>query len=409
MHSAIFGEKSRGILAYGLGPVLGLMSGPILAHAMGPVGRGQFAGVMQPITIAAAFASIGIPSAVAFFSASGTDVRACFRVGLRLCIIPATIVAAVMIWYAGIISERQGIGLAFVLSCWSAILLSAVVQIRRGSWQGVGRWRILDTERATGALLRFIFVVVVALLGATSAEYFVAAALASFAIAASLLFRRLPKTRFDSDVTTPPNRKAVAKYAIFASVGTIATIASSRLDQLLMPAASTSAELGYYAIAVTVAEIPLVLATLAARNALPSAARGAANSKIFRDASLFFVVCVVSVVGIVALAGPITPIVFGADFAPSVVPMQILAISSIPLWISVFCSSILSGRGYPGAGSVVSLTSLGVTAVAFVVLWDHIDSLVAAQISLATSAISAIVGAVMVIKLRRCRVNGVRE
>ncbi|NKV92499.1 oligosaccharide flippase family protein [Rhodococcus hoagii] len=288
MHSAIFGEKSRGILAYGLGPVLGLMSGPILAHAMGPVGRGQFAGVMQPITIAAAFASIGIPSAVAFFSASGTDVRACFRVGLRLCIIPATIVAAVMIWYAGIISERQGIGLAFVLSCWSAILLSAVVQIRRGSWQGVGRWRILDTERATGALLRFIFVVVVALLGATSAEYFVAAALASFAIAASLLFRRLPKTRFDSDVTTPPNRKAVAKYAIFASVGTIATIASSRLDQLLMPAASTSAELGYYAIAVTVAEIPLVLATLAARNALPSAARGAANSKIFRDAGLFF-------------------------------------------------------------------------------------------------------------------------
>src|SRR5690606_13565070 len=112
-------------------------------------------------------------------------------------------------------------------------------------------------------------------------------------------------------------------YSLLASIGTISTIASSRLDQLLMPAAASARELGYYAVAVTVAEIPLVLATLAARNSLQKSAKGASNIAIMRECLFFFAVCVLAVLAILVTAPIVTPIVFGSDFGPSVLPMQI--------------------------------------------------------------------------------------
>ncbi|MBF4478310.1 Polysaccharide biosynthesis protein [Rhodococcus rhodochrous] len=391
-------EKARGVFLYGLGPALGILSGPILAHAMGAEGRGQFASIMQPITMAAAVASLGIPSAVAYFIARGRNARDCYRLGLFLGIVPTAIVIAVMVFYGRIVSENQNIPYFFLLACWSSIIVSAVVQIRRGSWQGVGQWRLLDIERGAGAVLRFLFVVVVALVGITSATYFSAAALISFVIAAAILFIPLPK-----DNSRSGDWSSMGKYSLLASIGTISTIASSRLDQLLMPAAASARELGYYAVAVTVAEIPLVLATLAARNSLQKSAKGASNIAIMRECLFFFAVCVLAVLAILVTAPIVTPIVFGSDFGPSVLPMQILAISSLLTWVSVVASSVLSGRGYPGIGSVISIASLGTTVVAFVVFWSAVSSMTASVIALGSSAVGAIVGVLLLAKLPRPR------
>ncbi|WP_301847445.1 lipopolysaccharide biosynthesis protein [Rhodococcus pyridinivorans] len=391
-------EKARGVVLYGLGPALGILSGPILAHAMGAEGRGQFASIMQPITMAAAVASLGIPSAVAYFIARGRNARDCYRLGILLGVIPTVIVAIVMVFYGRIVSENQDIPYLLLLICWSSILVSAMVQIRRGAWQGVGQWRLLDIERGAGALLRFLFVVVVALVGITSASYFAAAALISFVVSAAILFIPLPK-----EESRGGDWASMGKYSFLASIGTISTIASSRLDQLLMPAAASAKELGYYAVAVTVAEIPLVLATLAARNSLQKAAKGASNSAIVRECLVFFGVCVVAVLAILVAAPVVTPIAFGSDFGPSVVPMQILAVSSLLTWIVVVASSVLSGRGYPGVGSIISIVSLGATVLAFVIFWSSISSLTAAAIALCSSAAGAVSGIFLLLKLPRPR------
>ena len=390
-------EKVRGIVAYGLGPVLGLLSGPILAHAMGPDGRGQFAAIMQPITVAGAFASIGIPGAVAYFIARDFDPKSVYVKSLRLSIIPVLIVIAFMAWYGKFVSTRQEIDYVFILLCWSTIGISAVVQIKRGYWQGLGEWRRLDIERSSFAVLRFAFVAIVAILGAVSALYFSAAALIAFMVAALILFFPPgPAVRKGNFIESRP----LAKYALFASAGTIAMIASSRLDQLLMPATTSSVELGYYAIAVTVAEVPLVLAALAARNSLRHAARGDSNLAIAKDCLMFFTVSVIASLLVLVLANPLIPLVFGESFVPSIQSTRILAVASIAGWISIVTGAVVAGRGYPGLSSIIALSALLVTACSFAIFWDEITSTKAANISLLSSVIAACVGLILVSKLK---------
>ncbi len=134
----ISGDKIRSIVLYALGPALGILSGPILARAMGPDGRGQFASIMQPITIASAIASIGIPSAIAVYIARGNSPRRCYQIGLTTAMLPTIIIVVAMVFYGRVVSERQNIPYATILLCWTAIVLSVVVQIRRGAWQASG-------------------------------------------------------------------------------------------------------------------------------------------------------------------------------------------------------------------------------------------------------------------------------
>ncbi|PBC42412.1 hypothetical protein CJ178_13165 [Rhodococcus sp. ACPA4] len=397
IQSSARSEKIRGILAYGLGPILGLLSGPILAHAMGPEGRGQFAAIMQPISVAGAIASIGIPGAAAYFIARDYDPKRIFLVSLKLSIIPIAVVMLAMAWYGRFVSDRQEIDYGFIMLCWSVIAVSAIVQIKRGYWQGLGDWKRLDLERSSFALLRFSAVAIVALLGAASAIYFSAAALFAFILSALILFVPLKLVfKAGKHIGVQP----IAKYALFASAGTIATIASSRLDQLLMPATTSSVELGYYAIAVTVAEVPLVLAALASRNSLRQAARGDGNRLIAKECLMFFVASVSASFLVFMLANPIIPIVFGESFTPSVQATRILAIASVAGWISIVAGSVVAGRGYPGLSSIIALSALAVTLCSFAIFWNEITSVKAANISLLSSVVAASVGLVLVSKLK---------
>ncbi|AWH00520.1 oligosaccharide flippase family protein [Rhodococcus ruber] len=377
------------------------MSGPILAHAMGPEGRGQFAGIMQPITVASAVASLGVPSAVAYYVARRSDPRATFALGIRTTIAPLVVVIAVMIVYAQFVSERQGIPYRLLLLFWSAIILSVIVQIRRGVWQGLATWRLLDFERGAAAILRFALVIAVALVGWRHAGAFAAGALSSFVIASMLLFAKLPRRVRDAENALPGE---FAKFSVFASIGTISTIASSRLDQLLMPAASNSDQLGYYAVAVTVAEVPLVFATLAARNALQRSAKNWGNRRIAADTAAYFGVCVVTSIAIGTTAQWLAPIVFGASFEPSVLSMQILSAASVATWIAVVSSAIMSGRGYPGYGSLIPLISFLVTVGGFTVLWGDVTSYAASLIALMGALAGSVVGGVLLITFKDCRV-----
>lgn len=305
----------RGVSMYLAGPVLGIASGPILARCLGPDGRGQFAAIMAPIAIAGAVASLGLPSAIVYF---GSRWNSPWRVYIRaslLCVFPALLTYCAMAIYAQYVSVSQDIPLTALLMAWLAILLSAAVQLRRALWQSLSAWRLLDIERGLSALCRFVAVVAVALLVSGSAIAVAAAALLAFALSSSVLFIRRPAGARDC---VRPVTADIAKYGVVASLGTIMTIAGSRLDQLLLPATSTASELGFYAVAVTVAEVPLVLGTLAARNALTLSSAGRSVSQIVAQLKVYLSSCLGLVI-LLALAAPLmVPIVFGSDFNSSI-------------------------------------------------------------------------------------------
>lgn len=369
---------------------------------MGPEGRGQFASVMQPITVAAAVASLGLPAAAAYFVSKSFDAKGVYRKCILGVALSASATYAFLLWYASVVSARQDISFIFLSLAWTAVVVSAVIQVRRGIWQGLGAWRLLDYERGAFSISRFAFVVILAGVGVTLAEWYVVASLLAFVVSAVLIFRpfRAPVSGGGDQVVSP----VVYKFAAAASVTTIVTVVSSRADQLLMPAAASSVELGYYAIAVTVAEVPLVFAALAARNALNYAARGLSLRVIAEKVSVYVVVCIASSACIALISPLVIPGVFGNDFTPSVSATQLLAFSSIATVLSLVTSAIVSGRGYPGVASTVSGAYLLVTAVGFGIYWKDISSTSAAWIALLSSIVSAAV-ALIVLTFFQKRIN----
>ncbi len=397
--------RARGVIAYGLGPMLGLASGPILARALGPEGRGQFAAIMQPISVAAAIASIGIPTAVTYFIARSYDRMQTLKIALWICAPVALLTYCCMIWYANIVAANQGINAILLWGTWIAVIASAIVQILRAYWQGLGNWKRLDWERATFAVLRFLGVCGVAVVGISIAGPYAIVSLSAFVVAATILY--IPRRNRKIASKNVPNSKQILKYSLSASIGTIAIVASSRLDQIVLPAATSSVELGYYAIAVTVAEVPVIFGVLAARNILQFAASGQTLLKCIVEVRMYIFAGMLACAS-AAVAAPIAvPLVFGHDFEASVPSVQILAVSSVLTIFTMTAISLISGLGYPLISSFLPLSGGAATVLLFYIYWESISSVTAAVISLVSQVVVLLVGLCAVLWVKNRQVEAI--
>ncbi|WP_062077797.1 lipopolysaccharide biosynthesis protein [Demequina globuliformis] len=406
IHSPARRHQWRSVLAYGAGPALGLLSGPVLARALGPDGRGQFAAVMQPLTLGSAIAAIGVPTAVTYFVASRSrDVKSAQRLALAIAAPFTALVLTALAWYATRISANHGLDTWAVLTAWTLVIASVVIQVRRAAFTGLGDWRRLDAERLCFAVTRFLAVCALALLGVTAAMAYVAAALAAFALAAIILW--LPPAPAQDATAKRASANEFAAYSLAASTGTIALVCSSRIDQVLMPLQTTTAQLGYYAIAVTVAEVPLIFATLAARDTLKLTASGVRIGAALVAVRLYLAggIAVATVLGIFAPA--YVPWIFGAAFRPSISAVQILSAATVLAIGAVAAAAILQGVKRPGLASLVPLAGFSSTALLFALSWGAVDARSAAIITVASQALSLAVGAVLVIAVGRRRAGPV--
>jgi O-antigen/teichoic acid export membrane protein len=388
---ALFQSSSaRSIFSYGLGPLLGLITGPILAITLKPAGRGQFASVMEPITIAAAFATFGVPTAVSFFISRGADPRGVIKLSLLTAALP-TLLTCMGLWaYSGPVSTSQNLPRVFVVAAWTAAVISVFVQVKRSYWQGLAGWFVLDLDRSLVALLRFLGIVICVFLGFTDAKFFVVAALVAFVVAVSSLWwpweRQLRKNFIELDT------KYFVRYSFFGGLGSIAMVANNRLDQLLMPAQATSVEVGFYAVAVTVAEVPLIFASLASREILVMSAAGNSVIAILRKTSTYFIGVAVSSLLLGIGSFLYVPLFFGTEFGPSIPAVQILSITAALTTIALCANSFIAGKGAPTYSSLVPVSGLVMTLICFKVGWNRVDATVASQISLISQGSAAIVG-----------------
>ncbi|HEY6796560.1 MAG TPA: oligosaccharide flippase family protein [Kineosporiaceae bacterium] len=403
---AVVPAQLRSLAAYGVAPTVGIVTAPFLARALRPEGRGELAGVMQPITLAGALAGLGVPAAVAFYTGRGYSQRSVLRIGYLATLPSAVTVYLGLCAYAPVVAARLGVPVPVLLASWAIVVLSALVQVKRASWQGLGRFGRLDLERTGYALARLVGVVGPALAGVTAATGYVAAYLASFGLGAALLWCGGPGRCGPApvaDAGREPTRREVRRYSWLAAIGTISLSAGNRLDQLLLPAATSSRQLGFYAVAVTVAEVPLIAATVAARNLMHAASTGRRGGDLVRSASVVLAAGAGGCLGTAVLAPSAVPFVFGPAFAPSVRSVQILLLGS-GLTIGVLsCTAVVSGRGRPGLGSLINVAGLAVTVVGFAVLWGRMDSELASAVSAASQAAALAVGLVL---LRRVPAGG---
>lgn len=341
------------------GPAAGLASAPVLAQAVGVDGRGTVAAVTAPLLLAAVVAGFGVPDATTYFVARSVgSVRSIRRRAALLAAMTAALASVVIVSAAPAFTDDRDAGrlLAVLAAC--TVAPSCVVGVLRAHAAGLGRWGRVSIERTAAPVLRLVaFLVLDAAdrLDVTTA----AIVLTVSPIVAGVTYISLPRSADGSSVQPAPARRVLLGYGARAWVGTLAGAVVMRLDQVLMVPLASAAQLGVYAVAVTISELPLVTTSAVREVLLTTDARHQDDEGLARAARSAAAISAAVATVLCGTASWWLPTVFGPAFDEAVVPTVILSAAVVVGVPGSVAGAALSARGLPHLRSL----SLCVAAV----------------------------------------------
>lgn len=371
-----------------LGAAAGLVTAPIQARVLGPVGRGELAAVVAPLAILAALGDFGLLTYAARQAARRQPVAALLgSVGLLL-VLSGLVTAFIALPLVPLISP-QGSGvyrwllvglflLPFVLLTTLLVDLAAGLQ----RWSDFLRARLILALGAPVALVALFAFDMLTVRSATIVYVIVP------------LLVCLPVLRVGRSAGRPMVRASVMREAIpfglRAWVTNAANASNQRLDQAFMAALVPHQELGMYAVAVAVAGVPTVMYTALGRIILVKVAAGRPDAAPRMLRVVLLVLAAVSAVLALALA-PLISLVFGTEFGPAVPMAQILLLAGIPLAGVFLLATSLTASGIPGAAVRGELLALATTVTGLALFVPRGGGLAAAWVSLVAYSLSFVV------------------
>jgi O-antigen/teichoic acid export membrane protein len=394
-------------------PLTSLISGPILARVLGPGGRGVYAAVLSPLLVLSFLAQVGLPDATTYAVARLRIPRGhALVITGRLTLVYGLVASALLIIFAPALLEKtpQAVTLMRLIALTLPLLM--FLNLLRQATAGSADFRWRNIERVVMSLVRLIGLVLLAILGWLTAASAVWVTVVSSLIGLPLLLVALfgwnVRAGMHEDVQTRAERphltRELAKYGFRGWAGTFAYLVNWRLDQAVMVVLVSSNQLGYYAVAVSLAELPQT-AFLQLKNILfaESAARDSMILIARASRILIATTSVLSVLGM--LASPIiVPLMFGRKFEPAVLMAQILLAGTIPFLVDAVLGAGLLSLGSPGRRSVGQLVAAVITVAGLFILCPRIGAVGAAWTSLAAYTISALITMTIF-----CRTTGFRH
>src|SRR4051794_11581772 len=237
---------------------LGILTGPLVARALGPSQRGEYATVMVYVTFTGVFLSFGMGSAVGYWLNNRlADPRALLGTVLKFAAItalPAVITAAVVVglvlpdlsevatWTCFALIAAAPV--AVVGTCLQSFLLNRGVLARM-------------TELTVAPLLiNTVGVTTLAILGALTLTTYLALTVLGIVTTWVIAWRA---------VGLKPARAAplrpLLRFGSRSYIGSVAGIANYQLDQLILAPLLGYSQLGYYAVAVSVGGLTVIVST----------------------------------------------------------------------------------------------------------------------------------------------------
>ncbi|WP_430227038.1 lipopolysaccharide biosynthesis protein [Pseudarthrobacter oxydans] len=389
----------RSFAAYSFAPAVGLITAPILAQSLGVEGRGQLAALMQPLTVADSLAALGIPTATAFFVARGADPSRIQRRAYTGATFTAVVAFGVLAAYSTSVAASQGISQPLLVLLWMSVIPGALLAVRRAAWTGLHQWKRVDLERTAFAGSRLAIIAALAAFGLTQVLPFAAGpVLVGLLISSALLIPKLHRTPI-ADQNSLPGKKDFYRFSLFAALGTVSASASARLDQAIMPGLTSSEQLGLYAVAVTVAEVPLLVGTVLARNLMSESSSGHALGKMLRQVGLGFGVAILGSAVLGGVSSWVVPLLFGNSFRGSLLPINLLLVATCMSVVTISFCAILTGWNRPLLASVPQVISVTTVVFGFIAVGQDISAVqtsviaVVAQVtSLASSGLLIALG-----------------
>ena len=371
---------ARLTLAGGSVALVGILTGPLQARALGPVGRGELAAVMTPLGFLPTLASLGLGTYVERMVARGKRPGVALGSLLPVCLAIGFGIAALSPLIAGALANGRVVVYTMLIVGLVSFPLSTFILTLLNVSIGLEDWRPVMTCRVIPPAAQLVCIPALFL---THMLTVTSAAIVSFGASMTMLlplwgtWRRCRPLGFEL-----AELRAGVVYGAKCWVGGLSGLANSRLDQLLMVALVSSRVLGLYAIAVTLATFfisPFVSAITTAAG--PRLSRGADElAQRLCRMSLYGAI----VVGLaVAMLSPfVLRYVFGPAFEPALPMTLILLVGTVPSAAGGLLSGSVSAGGHPGYSARGETLALIVTVAGLAVALPTLGGVGAAMVSL---------------------------
>jgi O-antigen/teichoic acid export membrane protein len=358
----------------------GLITAPLLAHALGAEGRGLLATVAVPLGVSGYILQLGLGQFAVNRVAQGARVNVVFG----SLAVPLMVVGCLV----GVVSPEIAHGLSggrepverYLTIGFVMMPVTLLIFLSMSIATGLARWRVLAVARLVSPLIMCVGVVVLAVLGELNLVGAIILTLVSGLLPIVAVWSIL-RLGFPASVDARMIRDGLS-FGSRASVGVIATMANQRLDQLLMIPLVPPRQLGLYSVAVTIASLSAVLASQIVTVVLPRISAG--ESHLLAQATRYVVYVTAATGALVSLATWLLLVpLFGADFAEARSLVYVLVIGGVSLAGLSTLSQGLPAVGRPGAPSIGELISLGITVPGLIVFLPTLGAMGAALVSVA--------------------------
>jgi len=346
---------------------------PILAQSLGVVGRGEVGAATAPLLLMLNAATAGIPEAMTHCIAKRQmPLRRLARNGILLLFGLGIVAAALTVAASSFIAGGEAELALLVELAALAIAPSLVVSGLRAIAAGLDAWGAITTERLLVALSRLGGIVGLLLIGhldVVTATAVIAGSLVVGGLAyVPLLGRGMSPKRGSPAATmfTPSIVSALFVYGSRFWIGSAAGILLSRVDQMLMVPLSSTYQLGLYAVAVSVAELPLVINNAIRDVMFTAESQSADDRRLTAGARISNFLTAVAALGVALLSLLFFDALFGSEFLPAL-PLTMVLLLAVVLSNHGSIAGIgLSARGRPALRSAAE--SLGLVINVMLVL-----------------------------------------
>lgn len=347
-------------------PVVGLISAPVLARALGVSGRGELAAALAPAVLLISVGTLGLPQAVTYFVARDPSSRravlnhACgFSLGVGVA------AAALIALATPILSGGRSSLVAPMLLAVAFAVPALLVNVMRALAAGLQVWALTTIERGVSGGGRLVALLVLLWSGhltlLTALLVMTLTPLLGGVVYLGLLWRGGRYSQHDQDAVA----SGLLSFGLRTWGGSIAGILLARLDQTLFASVSTTQELGIYAVAVTVSDLLYLLV-----GAVTEGLFGVTSKRA--DPDLVAAVARISTIVIFVLAAVFAgsmpfwlEALFGSGFGRAFLPSILLLMSSIIQIPGTVASTGMAAQGRPGARTIALIVAMLVNLVAF--------------------------------------------
>jgi len=367
--------------------VISFITGILTARLLGPEGRGELAVVILWPSVIAAVGSLGIRDALIFEQAKGLHSKATLAGTAIILAACQSSVLMLLGWFLipiltkgqtnQIISLTQKY-LFFIFLNLTSLYLIALLQ---------GRLHITlyNITRISVNLFYLLGIVILAFSNLVTVENVAFTLLVSNVITVILALTftvRNSGLNFHFQLAIV---KGLFIYGLKSHVGGISHMFNERLDQMVLALLLSPKELGWYVVAVSVANMTKVAASPFAQMIFPrvTGQEQSHQKLIIRVYSRYALLSTGILAFFLYFTLPyLLPFVYGNEYRPSIVTAEVLVVASVFLGIGLVWRQALAGLGEPLIASQAEVLSLIVTAAGIYFLVPTYGILGAAWVSL---------------------------